>query len=127
MKDAIWDPIRRRYRVATPEECVRQRLVAFLLERGYPLASIQVEYALSEGGRFDVAVTTPEGDLWLLAECKAPGTSPQRLWTQAWTQLRRYARVAPHLKYFAIALGDQLWCWDAQTGSLLSDFPTYPR
>lgn len=75
--------VRRKEVADTPEERVRQKLVAFL-ERacGVPLRAISVEVdleALGTGstGRADLVVwKSGSGDAkrpWLLAECKAPG------------------------------------------------------
>ncbi|MCX7763674.1 MAG: type I restriction enzyme HsdR N-terminal domain-containing protein [Bacteroidia bacterium] len=127
MRKFFWDPIRRKAVVSTPEEEVRQRFIAFLLERGYPSSAIQVEYRVENLGRFDVAVNAPDGTLWLLAECKANTSSPFAQWSIAWTQLRRYSQALPSLHYFVIVIGSQIWCWNAQTGALEPTFPSYPR
>ena len=75
--------VRRKEVADTPEERVRQKLVAFL-ERacGVPLRAISVEVDLEAlgtdaTGRADLVVwKAGSGDVkrpWLLAECKAPG------------------------------------------------------
>ncbi|MCS7297446.1 MAG: type I restriction enzyme HsdR N-terminal domain-containing protein [Bacteroidia bacterium] len=127
MKETLWDPVRRRMIRATPEEAIRQRLIQLLLKEGYPLSAIQVEYQIGQAGRFDVAVSAPDGTLWLLAECKAPTSDVEAAWQQAWTQLRRYKRNLPSPRYLAVAVGELLWCWEAATGTLLQGLPPYPR
>lgn len=122
-----WDPARKQFIAATPEEAVRQALLNYLTQKGYPLSAIQTEYAVQEG-RFDVAVSAPDGSLWLLAECKA--TSPtyllEALWRKAFTQLRRYQQALPPVHYLAIAIGSSVWCWEVKTGRLLPELPSYP-
>ncbi len=122
-----WDPARKQFIAATPEETVRQTLLNYLLEKGYPLSAIQTEYAV-QGGRFDVAVSAPDGSLWLLAECKAASRtySPEALWRKAFTQLRRYQQALPPVHHLAIAIGPSVWCWEVKTGTLLSEVPSYP-
>ncbi|GCD76874.1 restriction endonuclease subunit R [Thermaurantimonas aggregans] len=70
----VYDVIRRRWLQLTPEEWVRQHLVAELLSRGFPPVTLALEKAFSLYGlakRFDLAVFGAEGIL-LLAECKSP-------------------------------------------------------
>lgn len=126
MRETLYDPIRRRAVAATPEEQVRQRFIQRLLERGYPPSAIQIEHKVGRG-RFDVAVLSREGSLWLLAECKASREGPtHRQWLQTWTQLRRYARALPGVHHFVVVWGTHLWCWKADTGELLDGLPPYP-
>lgn len=72
----IFDGIRKKYLVLTPEEWVRQHLVNYLVEHmGYPRTLLRVEQGLSYNGllkRADVVVYTRNGLPWLVAECKAP-------------------------------------------------------
>jgi len=75
-KVAIFDDIRKKFILLTPEEWVRQHVVKFLLEeKKYPKAHINVEKVLKINGltkRYDVAVFQPDGKIHLLVECKAP-------------------------------------------------------
>lgn len=73
----VYDIIRRRWLQLTPEEWVRQHLVAELLLRGYPPVTLALEKSFTLHGltrRFDLAVFGAEGIL-LLAECKNPAVS----------------------------------------------------
>ena len=46
-KDYVFDEIRKKYLVLTPEEKVRQQVVAFLIHKvGYPKASISLEKSI---------------------------------------------------------------------------------
>ena len=79
----LYDPVRKRRVAATPEERVRQAVIAYLIDTvRVPPNLIGVEYSLSalEPGnllRADVVAWRPgAGQLtpWLLVECKEPGT-----------------------------------------------------
>lgn len=71
----IWDPIRSRYVLATPEEKVRQKLIQKMIgELGFPKGLIAVEKDLETGRRFDLVcyAHAQEGIRpLLLVECKA--------------------------------------------------------
>ncbi|WP_419211282.1 type I restriction enzyme HsdR N-terminal domain-containing protein [Maribacter sp. X9] len=72
----IFDDIRKKFVVLTPEEWVRQHVVQFLVqEKKYPLSHINVEKQIKLNGlmkRYDIVVFGPDGRLHLLVECKAP-------------------------------------------------------
>lgn len=75
-KVAIFDEIRKKFILLTPEEWVRQHVVKLLLEeKKYPKSYINVEKVLKINGltkRYDVVVFQPDGKIHLLVECKAP-------------------------------------------------------
>ena len=75
-KVSIFDAIRKKFIVLTPEEWVRQHVVQFLLEeKKYPHSLINVEKVLKVNGlrkRYDVVVYNQDGSIFLLIECKAP-------------------------------------------------------
>ena len=75
-KVAIFDEIRKKFIVLTPEEWVRQHVVQYLLEeKKYPKSLINVEKVLMVNGlrkRYDVVVFNPDGTILILIECKAP-------------------------------------------------------
>lgn len=89
----VLDPVRRKWVRLTPEERVRQHLLCFLGEQGYPPALTAVEKGFDYLGavwRADVVVHDRTGQPLLLAECKAPGVPV----TQAtFDQLARYNAV----------------------------------
>lgn len=72
----VFDYIRKKFVVLTPEEWVRQHVVQFLLqEKKYPQSHINVEKQITLNGlkkRYDVVVFKPNGQLHVLVECKAP-------------------------------------------------------
>lgn len=71
----VFDPVRRRWLVLTPEEWVRQHLILHLnIDLGYPLSLMRTETAAKRGarhGRTDLTCHTKEGKTLLLVECKA--------------------------------------------------------
>jgi len=75
-KVSIFDIIRKKFIILTPEEWVRQHVVQFLLEdKRYPKSLVNVEKVLMVNGlrkRYDVVVFHPDGTIFILIECKAP-------------------------------------------------------
>ena len=72
----IFDEVRKKYLVLTPEEWVRQNVVQYLIqEKGYPKSLIQLEGGLKLNAlqkRTDLIVFNSRGEKILLVECKAP-------------------------------------------------------
>ena len=75
-KVSIFDEIRKKFIVLTPEEWVRQHMIQFLLQNmKYPKSFINVEKLIKVNGlskRYDGIVFQPNGEIFLLIECKAP-------------------------------------------------------
>lgn len=75
-KVAIFDGTRKKFVLLTPEEWVRQHVVQYLLqELEYPKNYLNVEKVIKINGltrRYDIVVYQPNGDIFLLVECKAP-------------------------------------------------------
>jgi hypothetical protein len=75
-KVAIFDEIRKKFILLTPEEWVRQHVVHhFIYEKKFPKSLINVEKQIQVNGqtkRYDVVVYHPDGRLRVLVECKAP-------------------------------------------------------
>jgi type I site-specific restriction endonuclease len=71
----FWDVRRKKYIRLTPEEWVRQHVIAWLESENYPAALISVERELNVAGlskRFDIAVFDRKNNPFLLVECKRP-------------------------------------------------------
>ena len=75
-KVSIFDKIRKKFILLTPEEWVRQHVVEFLIdEKKYPKSLINVEKIVKVSGmnkRYDIVVFNSDGSIFLLIECKAP-------------------------------------------------------
>ena len=78
----MFDPVRKKEVIHTPEEEVRQALVAYLHHVcGAPYHLMSCEYALKNGRkpyRADLVLFDKKGKPLLLAECKAPSVSVDR-------------------------------------------------
>jgi hypothetical protein len=76
MKQHVWDRVRGRRLVLTPEEGVRRRVLAMLTgAAGVPPTSIAQEYPVDvngTAGRADIVVFGADGRAVMLVECKAP-------------------------------------------------------
>lgn len=72
----IFDPVRKKWLVLTPEEHVRQCLIRYLTaEKHYPLGLISVERGLEynrTARRYDLLVYNRDGGALVMIECKAP-------------------------------------------------------
>ena len=90
----IFDEVRRKWVILTPEEWVRQHVIQFLLvEKKYSKSYINVEKSIKINGltkRYDVVVFQPNGKLFLLVECKAPEVSISQ---HTFDQIARYNMV----------------------------------
>ncbi|RMG23215.1 MAG: type I restriction enzyme HsdR N-terminal domain-containing protein [Bacteroidetes bacterium] len=108
-KQYVWDVLRKKWLVLSPEEFVRQQLVHYLLhEKGVSAALIAIEkeirfHRLKK--RLDVLVFDAEGKPFILCECKAPEV---KLGQNTLHQIARYnvGLQAPHL---LITNGLELW------------------
>jgi hypothetical protein len=71
----VFDPVRKKFLVLTPEEWVRQHFMQFLMQdKKIPLSLFSVEGGLDFGGmakRTDILVYNKEIRPFLLVECKA--------------------------------------------------------
>ncbi len=90
-KPSIFDDIRKKFIILTPEEWVRQHVLHYLLnELKYPRSLINVEKQLKLNDtfkRYDIVVFKPDGSLFLLVECKAPSVS---ITQSTFDQIARY-------------------------------------
>lgn len=90
----IWDDIRKKDIVLTPEEWVRQNFVAYLnQELGYPKSLMQLESGLRYNKlhmRSDILCYNQKGTKILLVECKRPTIS---LSQETFDQISRYNKT----------------------------------
>lgn len=74
-KRYVFDPLRKKYLVLTPEELVRQKFVTYLLEKkNYPRSLFKLESGLKYGEmakRSDILVYDQKAKPYLLIECKS--------------------------------------------------------
>lgn len=90
-KTFIFDIIRKKYVVLTPEEWVRQHCIWFLIhEKNYPKSLINVEKQLIINGlkkRTDIIVFNNAAELVFIIECKAPSVTIDQ---KTFDQIARY-------------------------------------
>ena len=104
-KVSIFDEIRKKFILLTPEEWVRQHVVQFLLQdKKYPKSYINVEKLIKINNlskRYDGVVFQPNGEIFLLIECKAPEVAISQ---QTFDQIARYNLVLK-AKYLMVTNG----------------------
>ena len=104
-KVSIFDEIRKKFILLTPEEWVRQHVVQFLLQdKKYPKSYINVEKLIKINDlskRYDGVVFQPNGEIFLLIECKAPEVAISQ---QTFDQIARYNLVLK-AKYLMVTNG----------------------
>lgn len=87
----LFDEIRKKDIVLTPEEWVRQHFVQYLIkEKAYPRSLIKLEGGLKLNGqpkRSDILTFNNKGERVLLVECKAPSV---KITQQVFDQVARY-------------------------------------
>lgn len=90
----IFDSIRKKFVVLTPEEWVRQHVIQFLIqEKHVSMAHLAVEKQLQLNDtkkRYDVVVFDRDGGAELIVECKAPHISISQ---ETFDQIARYNLV----------------------------------
>lgn len=109
----VYDPVRKKWVMLTPEEHVRQYLLLYFLKHlQYPASLIAVEKKILVGKmnkRFDVIVFDRTHKPWLLAECKEPQIV---LSENTLFQLLSYHHTLP-CSYWLLTNGHQAFCADA--------------
>ncbi len=72
-KNYIWDIVRKKYVMLTPEEWVRQHCLHQLVANGFGIGLLSVERSLPKSKkRYDIVYLSTLGTPKLLVECKAP-------------------------------------------------------
>lgn len=114
----IFDPLRKKWLVLTPEEWVRQNLLQWLVQvQQIPAALIALEKMIvvaDRKRRFDIVVYNRQHEPWLLIECKAPDIA---LNDKVLQQALSYLSKVP-AQLLMISNGQQHLCWQRQGGTL---------
>lgn len=125
----IFDGVRKKFVVLTPEEWVRQNFVNYLIqEHHYPRSLFRIEAGLQYNQmqkRSDILVYSRVGKPWMLVECKSPDI---KLSQKAFNQVAIY-NMTIGAKYLAVTNGMVHYCCLApkqgQEGTFLEDFPGF--
>lgn len=106
----IFDRIRKKYLVLTPEEWVRQHFIYYLIdELKYPRSLFRIEGSLTYNKlqkRSDILILDRAGKAWMLVECKAPTI---KLSQKAFNQAAVY-NMTLGAKYLAVTNGMAHFC-----------------
>jgi hypothetical protein len=129
-KVLIFDTIRKKFVVLTPEEWVRQHFVNYLIHHlKYPKSLIKIEGGLTFNQlqkRSDIVVFDRSAKPWMVIECKAPTLKLSE------DTLHQAAAYNSKLKamYLAVTNGMMSLCsltdWNENRTVLLEEMPSFP-
>ena len=128
-KEYVFDEIRKKFILLTPEEWVRIHVVRFLLEvKKYPKSWVSVEKKIKINGltkRYDVVVFQQDGSIFLLVECKQPNIEINQT---TFDQIARYNMILK-ANYLMVTNGlNHYFCemdFEKEHYLFLSDIPSY--
>jgi hypothetical protein len=128
-KTLIFDIIRKKFVVLTPEEWVRQHVIHFLIyEKQYPVSHINIEKQLQLNDtvkRYDIVVFNNDGRIKIIVECKAPSIKTSQ---QTFDQIARY-NLALKSETLMVTNGlEHYFCkmdFENKKYLFLKDLPTY--
>lgn len=106
----IFDPLRKKKVVLTPEEWVRQNFIQFLIqEKYYPEQLIKVEMGFKVNNlikRSDIIVYDRKGKPSLIVECKAPSVKVSQ---DVFDQIARY-NISLKVDFLVVTNGMEHYC-----------------
>jgi type I site-specific restriction endonuclease len=106
----VFDAVRKKYLVLTPEEWVRQHFIHYLnKEKNYPLGLMGVEQMVKYNGmqtRADIVLYTAEGKPNVIVECKAPNV---KITQDAFNQIAKY-NFKLKVEFLVVTNGMQHFC-----------------
>ena len=128
-RNNIFDIIRKKYVVLTPEEWVRQNVVMYLSEeKHFPLSLMSVESSFSlynTTKRTDILVYNNTGNPLMMVECKA---SKVKIDSSVFDQILRY-NLSYKLNYIIVTNGLNHFCCkidhENNTSVFLPEIPPY--
>ena len=126
-KALVFDEVRKKWIVLTPEEWVRQNFLQYLVqELKYPesLIAVEKEFRFGEmNRRFDILVYNKSHQPWLMVECKAPEIILDQ---SVLEQVLRYNISIP-VEYLVITNGSNGFAWQKGRELLpINVMPVYP-
>ncbi|MGJ8745006.1 type I restriction enzyme HsdR N-terminal domain-containing protein [Polaribacter sp.] len=128
-KVLIFDKLRKKYMVLTPEEWVRQHFVMFLIdEKKYPTSLIALEKQLTINNRkkrTDILIFNTDGKPDIIVECKAPKI---KITQDTFDQIARY-NLKLQANYLIVTNGlEHFYCkmdFENETYIFLKEIPDY--
>lgn len=128
-KNQLFDIIRRKWVVATPEEWVRQNMIHFLIQQiKVPTSLIAVEKTIQYEGlkkRFDILIYNSRFEPLVIVECKAPEVS---VTNKVFLQISTYnIKLKAPFSIVTNGLAHYSFRIDFNSGSIqmLKDFPGF--
>ena len=117
-KEFIFDKLRKKWLLLTPEEWVRQNFVQYLIiEKKYPATIIAMEKEIQLGElkkRFDVVVYNSNHQPWMMIECKA---AEIKLDDAVLQQILRY-NISMPVPFIIITNGNLTYGWQKKDNDL---------
>jgi len=130
-KPLIFDVVRKKFMVLTPEEWVRQNTIQYLVkELNIPLSLINVEKQIKLHGtikRYDIVTFNPDGSIHLIVECKADSI---KISQDTFDQIARYNLVLKSTFLMVTNGMDHYYCkmdLQNQRYSFLERLPEYQK
>ena len=115
----IWDALRRKWLLLTPEEWVRQHTIGWLVaHKGIPALRITQEYPVNINGqhqRADIVVMDEKAKPHILVECKAPEVDIDN---EVVMQTIRYNSIV-QARYIVLTNGKKLFIFEHKNGQYL--------
>ena len=127
-KYMIYDEVRKKYLVLSPEEWVRQHFVQYLVRhKNYSMSLISLEQGMKLNElqkRTDILIYDTSGSPIMLVECKA---SSVKINQDVFDQAARY-NIKHKVKYLVVSNGLEHFCckldYESSSTSFLNDIPS---
>jgi len=125
----VFDAVRKKYLVLTPEEWVRQHFIHYLnFEKKYPLGLMGVEQMVKyneQSTRADIVLYTNEGKPNMIVECKAPKV---KITQDAFNQIAKY-NFKLRVDFLVVTNGMRHFCcamdYESNKITFLEEIPSY--
>ena len=122
----VFDPIRKKWLLLTPEEWVRQNFLQFLFQKEYPSSLIAIEKEITLGElkkRCDIVVYNRDMQPWMIIECKEMTV---QLSEKTISQILRYHLALP-CRFLVITNGSYSYGFEKKGDTFLEmiSFPVY--
>ena len=128
-KTYIFDLVRKKYLLLTPEEWVRQNFIHYLnKDKKYPLGLMGVEQMVKYNSlktRADIVMYNTEGKANIIVECKAPDV---KITQDTFNQIAKYNSQLK-VKYLLVTNGMNHYCckmdYESNRITFLEEIPSY--
>ena len=125
----VFDAVRKKYLILTPEEWVRQHFIYFLnVEKKYPLGLMGVEKLVKYNDmrtRADIVLYTTQGIPNMIVECKAPKV---KITQDTFNQIAKYNSQLK-VQYLVVTNGMKHYCcemkYDTNKIKFLEEIPEF--